>query len=213
MARNLADMIDDDTMEGMAISAGQKGTNGEQIREMYGLARPDGPESLRAALRCEFGEPAGRIVVTHVEDYRVNPHVMRVLEMLGIDPSHLAAVSLWAETAIDVEVDERVSLSVFANGMADRLGVSLRLGSGQEAMWEFDEDEDGPDCAGGIEIMRHPLPATVLVALAGKPLESVLTHPVTDGAGLVIAEAEHYEPNNSTYLKLARAQADPKGKA
>jgi len=210
MARSLADMIDDDTMEGMAISAGQKGTNGHQIAEMYGISRPEGPESLRARLREELGDPPGGMVATHVEDYHLNAHADRVIRMKGVDPVHLRALAIWADEPLDVEIDDRVSLTVHANKAGDRLGVTIRLGPNHEALWEFDEDADGPDGAGSIEVMDHPLPATVLVALAGKTLESALSHPVTDGAGLVITEAIHYDANNSTYLRLQGAGTEPK---
>lgn len=212
--RSLADMIDDDTMESMAISAGQRGTDGNQIREMYGLERPDGPESLRAALRSEFTAPANHMLKSHFEDYNINPHVQRVLDQIGIDAVHLKAVAAWTNEAIDIEVDETLSLSIYANKMNDRLSVSFRMGADQRGIWEFDEDEHGENTTGCIEITDSPLPETVLLSLVGLPLDKVLSHRITDGFGLTIARAEHYPPNNSTWMMFEHClrTSDPNGK-
>lgn len=202
MARSLADMIDDDTMEDMASSAGQKGTNGHQIAGMYGIGRPDGPESLRSRLRSEFAEPGQGMIKTHVEGYEIDSQVDRILRMHGIDPVHLVAAAIWAGGPIEIGINERLTLSAHASWTLTQFSTSLRLGKNHEAVWEFPDDEGN---SGNIEIFDHPLPETVLSALTGKPVETVFTHPASDGAGLIIVEALHYSANNSTYLKLAKA--------
>lgn len=202
MATSLADMLDDQELDNMAYEAAQEGTPGHAVCAAYGMART---KSLQDDLRRRLLEAERGPIEALTRDFQINPNIARVVRLMGVDPVDLMAIAIWSGRATDITCDDRTLMTVYANRPRGRVGASIHLGTDYQAVWEFDEEERGPNDVGTIEIMRHPLPETVMAALAGRPLETVLTHPATDGAGYVIRRARHYRQNNSTWIELAQA--------
>ncbi|NJR80007.1 hypothetical protein [Sphingomonas corticis] len=205
MVTNLADALDAETLLRMEASGRRNGTDGDRVRRAYGLKRSNRLNPLRGRLRARLERPDRAAIIELTRGYTMHREAARAVASAGIDPVDVIALAIWARS-VDMRINDGMTVTAFADTDTKRLVVSLLLGPEGEALWDFDDRSSDHRSAGSIEIRNHPLPESVLVALSGRPLEAVLTHPVTDGAGLRISSTSIDKSRNATCLELERAR-------